>query len=183
MEKCDSQPGCCEGPQAETPLRPFSCRKDLRMAAKEEKPRARGWTKAARAAFLAKLAETANVAASAREARMPVSSVYALRLKSPEFRFAWGEALAEGYARLEASLLEAALGKARGTADPDTLKREAARHRLGLSLLAQHRPAVKGMTSLSRPADARQLRARIMDRIALMHQRIETAKADDAPNG
>lgn len=153
------------------------------MAAKNGKPKGRGWTKAARGAFLAKLAETANVAASAREAGMPVSSVYALRLKSPEFRFEWGEALAEGYARLEASLLEAALGKARGTAEPDALKREAARQRLGLSLLAQHRPAVKGMAPGSRRADARQTKARIMDRIALMHQRIEAAKADDAAHG
>lgn len=153
------------------------------MAARKAKPKGRGWTKAARAAFLAKLAETANVAASAREAGMPVSSVYALRLKSPEFRFEWGEALAEGYARLEASLLEAALGKGRGTADPDALKREAARHRLGLSLLAQHRPAVKGMTPSARKVDAGQLKARILDRIALMHQRIEAAKADDAAHG
>lgn len=153
------------------------------MAAKGQRTKRPGWTKAARAAFLAKLAETANVAASAREAGMPVSSVYALRLKSPEFRFEWGEALAEGYARLEASLLEAALGKVRGTADPDALKREAARHRLGLSLLAQHRPAVKGMMPPSRKVDTGQLKARIMDRIALMHQRIEAAKADDAAHG
>lgn len=155
------------------------------MAAKGQKPKPKrsGWTKAVRAAFLAKLAETANVAASAREAGMPVSSVYALRLKSPEFRCEWGEALAEGYARLEASLLEAALGKARGTTDPDALKREAARHRLGLSLLAQHRPAVKGMMPLSRKVDTAQSKARIMDRIALMHQRIEAAKADNAADG
>lgn len=79
---------------------------------------------AARGVFLAELAETANVAASARKAGMPASSVYALRIKSPEFRLEWSEALAEGYARLEASLLEAALGKGPDTADPDVLKRD-----------------------------------------------------------
>ena len=147
------------------------------------KAKRRTWTKAVRAVFLSKLAETANVAASAREAGMPVSSVYALRLKSPEFRLEWAEALAEGYARLEASLLEAALKRARGIVDPDELKREAARHRLGLSLLAQHRPAIKGMMSSARVADAGRLKGQIMDRIALMHQRIETAKARDAANG
>ena len=114
---------------------------------------------------------------------MPVSSVYALRIKSPEFRFEWAEALAEGYARLEASLLEAALGKARGVVDPDVLKREAARHRLGLSLLAQHRPAVKGTMRPARKVDPAQLKARILDRIALMHQRAEAAKSDAAPHG
>ena len=153
------------------------------MAATRKAPKRPGWTKAARSVFLAELAETANVAASARKAGMPVSSVYALRIKSPEFRFEWAEALAEGYARLEASLLEAALGKARGVVDPDVLKREAARHRLGLSLLAQHRPAVKGTMRPARKVDPAQLKARILDRIALMHQRAEAAKSDAAPHG
>jgi len=153
------------------------------MTARKAPAKRPGWTKAARSVFLAELAETANVAASARKAGMPVSSVYALRIKSPEFRLDWSEALAEGYARLEASLLEAALGKGRGTVDPDVLKRDAARHRLGLSLLAQHRPAVKGMAPASRKVDPAQLKARILDRIALMHQRAEAAKSDVAPHG
>lgn len=89
------------------------------MASRKAPAKRPGWTKAARGVFLAELAETANVAASARKAGMPASSVYALRIKSPEFRLEWSEALAEGYARLEASLLEAALGKGPDTADPD----------------------------------------------------------------
>lgn len=151
----------------------------------EDRPRVRtpGWTKAAREAFLAALAETSNVAASARAADMPVSSVYALRRKSPEFRIEWGAALAEGYARLEASLLEAALKKATGAADPEDLKRDAQQHRLGLSLLAQHRPSVKGMVASAPLTDPKALKARIIERIALMHQRIEAARADDAANG
>lgn len=153
------------------------------MAAGKRSVKRPGWTKAARTAFLAELAETANVAASARKAGMPVSSVYALRIKSQEFRLEWAEALAEGYARLEASLLQAALGKGAHTADPDAMKLEAARHRLGLSLLAQHRPAVKGMTPPTGRVDPAQLRARILDRVALMHQRIEAATSDDAIHG
>lgn len=153
------------------------------MAARKAPAKRPGWTKAARSVFLAELAETANVAASARKAGMPVSSVYALRIKSPEFRLDWSEALAEGYARLEASLLEAALGKGPSTADPDAMKREAARHRLGLSLLAQHRPAVKGMAPAARKVDPAQLKARILDRIALMHKRTEAAKSDVASHG
>ena len=68
------------------------------MAARKSPAKRPGWTKAARSVFLAELAETANVAASARKAGMPVSSVYALRIKSPEFRLDWSEALAEGMA-------------------------------------------------------------------------------------
>ena len=162
---------------------PFLCREDLRMLAAKQKEKARGWTKASRETFLAKLAETSNVAASARAAIMPVSSVYALRRKSPDFRIAWGEALAEGYARLEASLLETVFEKASGPVDPDKLKRDAQKHRLALSLLAQHRPAVKGMMAPPRSVDPKELKARIMERIALMHERIEAARADDDPNG
>lgn len=151
------------------------------MATTEPNAKRRSWTKAARSAFLAKLAETANVAASARAARMPVSSIYALRRKSPDFRCEWSEALAEGYARLEAFLLEAALKKASGAVDQDELRRDAQKHRLGLGLLAQHRPAVKGQTVPVRPADPRALKTMLLARIGEMHDRIEAAKAEDAP--
>ena len=153
------------------------------MTATGRTAQARGWTKAGREAFLARLAETSNVSASARAAGMPVSSVYALRRKSPEFRAAWGDALAEGYARLEASLLETALGKAGGAVDPDELKREAQKHRLALSLLAQHRPSIKAMLPSRPPVVPKQVKAMIMERVVQMQHRLEVAKADNAPNG
>ena len=151
------------------------------MAATERK--VRGWTKAGREAFLTRLAETSNVSASARAAGMPVSSVYALRRKSPEFRIAWGDSLAEGYARLEASLLETALGKARGAVDPDELKRDAQKHRLALSLLAQHRPSIKAMLPARPTIVPRQVKVMIMERVAQMQQRLEVAEAHDASDG
>ncbi len=183
MEKCDSQPRRCEGPQADMPLRPFLYRKDLRMAATERKAQTPRWTTASREAFLARLAETSNVSASARAAGMPVSSVYALRRKSPEFRIAWGHSLAEGYARLEASLLETALKKARGAVDPDELRRDAQKHRLALSLLAQHRPSIKAMLPSRLPTAPKQVKAMIMERVAQMQQRLEAAEAGNASNG
>ena len=153
------------------------------MGAIGRKARARRWTTAGREAFLARLAETSNVSASARAAGMPVSSVYALRRKSPEFRVAWGESLAVGYARLEASLLETALGKVRGAVDPDELRRDAQKHRLALSLLAQHRPSIKAMLPSRPPIVPGHVKAMIMERVVQMQQRLEVAEADDAEAG
>ena len=151
------------------------------MAATKRK--AQAWNKVAREAFLAKLAETSNDTAAARTAGMPVSSVYALRRKSPEFRIAWGASLAEGYARLEASLLETALRKSRGAVDSEELKRDAQKHRLALSLLAQHRPSIKAMLPSRPPIVPRLVKAMILERVAQMQQRLEVAEASDASNG
>ena len=150
------------------------------MATLKTKAKPQTWTKGCRESFLTRLAETSNVAASARAAKMPVGSVYALRRKSPEFCAAWAQALAEGYARLEASLLEAALKKVSGAVDVDELKRQAQAHRL--SLLAQHRPSVKGLVP---PAmvDLRKLKQILIARVGEMHNRIEAAKADDETHG
>ena len=57
-----------------------------------------------RSLFLDHLAQTANVAASARAAGVTSSAVYAERRRTPAFRDAWALALAEGYARLETDL-------------------------------------------------------------------------------
>lgn len=62
--------------------------------------------KARRTVFLEHLAATCNVQASAREAGVAVSTVYANRMRDPEFRAGWEAALEQGYARLEAALLE-----------------------------------------------------------------------------
>lgn len=159
------------------------------MAVTKTKAKPQTWTKGCRESFLTRLAETSNVAASARTAKMPVGSVYALRRKSPEFRAAWAEALAEGYARLEASLLEAALKKVSGAVDVDELKRQAQGHRLGLSLLAQHRPSVKGAVIAVPTFDGKALKRILIERIGQMHQRIEAAAdrgsggADDETHG
>ena len=61
--------------------------------------------KARQEAFLEHLAATCNVTASAAAADICVGSVYRERMRNPEFRAAWGQALEQGYARLEAALL------------------------------------------------------------------------------
>ena len=59
--------------------------------------------------FLEHLAATCNVQASAAAAGVAVSTVYANRMRDPDFRADWQAALEQGYARLEAALVERAL--------------------------------------------------------------------------
>jgi hypothetical protein len=75
------------------------------------------WSRRAEGAFLAALAETANVTRAAEAAGVSTVAVYARRLKRPEFAEAWEAALDTGKARLEAMLVEAAQRRF----DPDTL--------------------------------------------------------------
>lgn len=58
--------------------------------------------------FLEHLAATCNVTASAEAAGISFSAAYRARMKDPEFRADWQLALEQGYARLEAALLERA---------------------------------------------------------------------------
>jgi hypothetical protein len=66
------------------------------------------FAKARREVFLEHLAATCNVTASAAAAGISVSAVYVHRMKDPEFRALWGDAIEQGYARLEAALIERA---------------------------------------------------------------------------
>ena len=66
-----------------------------------------------RLVFLEHLAATCNVTASAEAAGVSWSAVYRCRMREPDFREDWREALEQGYALLEAALLEQALGGGR----------------------------------------------------------------------
>lgn len=59
-----------------------------------------------RKAFLSALAETSNVAASARHAGIGAAKAYEARRKDPQFYREWQEALCEGYEHLEMALLQ-----------------------------------------------------------------------------
>lgn len=58
--------------------------------------------------FLSTLAETCNVALSARQAKRKANTFYALKRRDSEFRAAWLEALSAGYDHLEMELLNRA---------------------------------------------------------------------------
>jgi hypothetical protein len=68
------------------------------IAPKARAPRAPQWNEERRAAFLDRLADSSNVAASERAAGMAPGAAYRERRRSPEFRAAWDEALAGGLA-------------------------------------------------------------------------------------
>lgn len=129
---------------------------------------------AKRKIFLVQLAQTANVSASARLAGLNSSAIYAERLSSPDFRAKWSEALAEGYARLEADLLAEALQAANGRTSEGTIKARAQKHRLGISLLGVHRASVKGAVTHSarvEKIDLRAIKAKLILQLTQMRDR------------
>lgn len=69
--------------------------------AKRKKPSFATWSKR----FLAELAATSNITASANKAEVCTSTVYEARRNRPDFNRAWQQALCEGYDHLEMELL------------------------------------------------------------------------------
>ncbi len=129
---------------------------------------------AKRKLFFASLSETANVSASARLAGISSNAVYAERRRSPAFRAAWSEALAEGYARLEADLLAEALRAVRGKLADATLKAQAQKQRLGTLLLNAHRASVKTYADTPRASatvDLGVLKAQLILKLTQMRER------------
>lgn len=143
---------------------------------------------AARRTFLDHLAQTANVSASARKAKVSTSQVYAERRKNEVFRTKWAAALAEGFAKLETELLAEALTAASGNIKDGLLKARAQKHRLALALLAAHRASVKGEKSNSAPVagtggqsgkpTAEQMRHSLALRIMQMRERTDLNSAE-----
>lgn len=133
------------------------------------------WTKVKRDAFLAELAATANVRASARAVGMSEGCVYRLRLRSTEFRRDWEAALREGYARLELVMLERAIN-GRDEAGLNAGKMADYSDRLGLALLAAHRATVRGEDApagkTDRKTDKGAARRRIEAKLAEMSRRM-----------
>jgi hypothetical protein len=94
------------------------------------------WSKARRAAFLDRLAETCNVQLASAAAGVRKEAVYALRRRDSEFEAAWKEALAQGYDVLETRLV----GHALNGPDPD----EPLDVELAIRLLTRHGNALAG---------------------------------------
>jgi hypothetical protein len=87
--------------------------------------------------FLAALAESSNVSAAARKAKVPTGTEYKLRRGDADFRGAWLNALCEGYDNLEMSLLHRLrIGELEGTKTKNRRKFDNA---TAFRLLAAHR--------------------------------------------
>ena len=104
-----------------------------------------GWTKAKREAFLAELAQTANVRASAAAVGMGFDGAYKVRKRDPAFADAWDEAICDAYERVEMLLLERSIVGLGGEApeDVDTSRLEKLSERGMLALLGHHRQTVR----------------------------------------
>ncbi len=125
-----------------------------------------------RRAFLDRLSETSNVAAAARAAGIASAVAYAERRKHDDFRAAWQKALCEGYVRLETALLSEALIPASAKTSDITLKSRAQKYRLGLSLLAAHRAAVRGDVAAAPIQSSGTARDRVLAKLDAMRDRL-----------
>ena len=143
--------------------------------------RPNSWTSAHQNEFIAHLVATANVTASAAAVGKSIACVYARRRSSVAFRNAWADALAEGYARLEATLLDRALNGKRTTRTVGGVEVPHVEYsdNLGLHLLRQHRQAVAEHRAAMPAAreDPRVARARLARTIDLI-----VAKLPDRPD-
>jgi hypothetical protein len=102
------------------------------------------WSDEAEALFLDQLAASCNVTASAQGAGFTPAAVYKRRRRDPGFAQRWEAALQQGYARLEALLVQRAIEALEGFApDPETplpdMTVADAR-----AILSQHRAMVQG---------------------------------------
>lgn len=131
------------------------------------------WSVAMERRFLEALASTANVSASAAEAGVSAAAVYQRRARWPGFAERWQAALEQGYARLEASLVEEAAPTPEGG---PAIGRDGALPSFSerLQLLKWHREAVKGESPRRRkgwrPAEPpiEQVHAELLKRIKAM---------------
>lgn len=118
-----------------------------------------------RQAFLGHLAETSNVAASARKAAVLPSKAYEARRKDPQFYREWQEALCEGYEHLEMALLHRLR---EGEIKPATGAKRGVRvfdNATSLRLLTVHRDSVSRQQAIRDNRDSgailREINARI----------------------
>lgn len=77
------------------------------------------WSDAAEERFLSVLAETCNITAAAEAAGFSTTTLYKRRARWPGFAAEWDAAVAQGYARLEARLVELATDSLRAPDDGD----------------------------------------------------------------
>ena len=117
--------------------------------------------------FLAHLALTANVAVSAKQAKIGGSHVYRVRQQDPEFAAAWRDALREAYDHLELVLIE----RLRDGEEADGEKKRRYENGTALRLLTLHRDMVMRERGRRQMADEQAIYASIRAKIALIQAR------------
>lgn len=122
--------------------------------------------------FLAALADTSNVSASARAAGVSTTRAYRTRREDDEFANRWQEALCEGYDNLEMDLLhrmrtgevKPAPGAKRGVRQFDNA--------VALRLLAAHRESAARQRAVRANVSAAEVRASIEKKVEALRKRV-----------
>ena len=131
--------------------------------------------------FLAELASSSNVSASAKKAGVSTSHVYDLRRSNAEFNRAWQDALCEGYDLLE---LETLQRLREGQIKNSTAKRGVRQYEnaTAIRLLAAHRASVAQNRAMRENEDAEAIIASIDAKLDRMRARALKAagKSPDA---
>lgn len=123
-------------------------------------------------AFLAELAETSNVSAASRAAKVDTATAYKLRRSDRTFARQWFEALCEGYDNLELDLLRRLReGELAGATTPAGKARRKFDNATALRLLAAHRSAVQMQRGRDDYAHEDELLASINAKLEKMRQR------------
>jgi hypothetical protein len=173
-------------PQRLSPAQAPARKSNVRKAATTKARKTKAWNQERRDAFLAALAATSNVSASARAATMQDAQAYAERRKSAAFRAAWEVALCEGYTRLELMMLERAMKSLSATGDESDIARskmEEYSNKLAMTLLTAHRATVRGEKAFAPKLPTAQPKTGVKDRLAAkfdaMHARRKAGPSRD----
>jgi hypothetical protein len=130
-------------------------------------PRFPEWSKL----FLAELAATSNVTASAKKAGIGTGTAYEARRTKPEFNRAWQQALCEGYDHLEMELLARLRG---GEVKPAPGAKRGVRafdNATAFRLLAAHRDSAARQRAVRNHEDAEAIILSINAKLEQMRQR------------
>lgn len=128
--------------------------------------------------FLEALAQTSNVAAAARRARVDVSTAYRMRRQEADFAAAWFEALCEGYDNLELDLLHRLrVGELDGGEKSKARAKRKFDNGTAFRLLAAHRETVKRQRAIREVEDEEAIFASINAKLDAMQARQQTVTA------
>ncbi len=128
--------------------------------------------------FLAALADTSNVAAAAREAKIDPSTAYHRRRSNAAFNREWQIALCEGYDNLEMELLHRLRT---GEIKPAAGARRAVRsfdNATAFRLLTIHRESAVRERAMRHSVSAAEIRESIDRKVEELRQRVLAAKAE-----
>jgi hypothetical protein len=154
--------------------KPTSRRSAAARPARKKKKTFAQWSKL----FLAHLATSSNVTASAHKAGVSTPEAYAARRARPEFNRAWQQALCEGYDHLEMELLYRLRTGEIKRAPGAKIGARTFDNAVALRQLAAHKESVMRQRAIGANQDAARLAEAISERLETMRQRALDAGED-----